>query len=107
MLRLLEFGREREGIDLSNVVLTHHKLKPQGNQSMPLGEGGNPKLEPLTEVGGASVQEKQKALLREIVEKLDGIFGGDTTDDDHVTFVDCVTVKLGESATLIQQSRAI
>src|SRR5690606_28852036 len=27
VLRLLEFGREREGVDLSKVVLTHHNLK--------------------------------------------------------------------------------
>ena len=35
VLRLLEFGREREGIDLSKVVLTHHTLKNRGNQPMP------------------------------------------------------------------------
>ncbi len=104
VLRLLEFGREREGIDLSKVVLTHHNLKSQGKQSMPLSEGENPKLEPLTEVGGGSVQEKQKALMSEIIEKLNGIFGGDTTDGDQVSFVDCVAVKLRESATLIKQA---
>ena len=32
LLPLLEFGREREGIDLSKVVLTHHSLKNQGKQ---------------------------------------------------------------------------
>ena len=74
VLRLLEFGREREGIDLSKVVLTHHKLKPQGKQSMPLDEGENPKLEPLTEVGGGSVQEKQKALMSEIIKKVNDLF---------------------------------
>src|SRR5208282_4047842 len=30
LLPLLEFGREREGVDLSKVVLTHHKLKTRG-----------------------------------------------------------------------------
>jgi type I restriction enzyme, R subunit len=29
---LLEFGREREGIDLSKVILTHHSLKDQGKR---------------------------------------------------------------------------
>ena len=37
VLRLLEFGREREGIDLSRVVLTHHSLKDQGKRPMSLG----------------------------------------------------------------------
>ena len=39
LLPLLEFGREREGIDLSKVVLTHHNLKNLGKRPMPLGEG--------------------------------------------------------------------
>ena len=38
LLPLLDFGREREGIDLSKVVLTHHHLKDQGKRPIPLGE---------------------------------------------------------------------
>ena len=34
---LLEFGREREGIDLSKLKLTHHGLKNQGKRNLPLG----------------------------------------------------------------------
>ena len=30
LMPLLEFGREREGIDLSKVTLTHHALKTAG-----------------------------------------------------------------------------
>ena len=70
LLPLLEFGRERDGIDLSKVVLTHHNLKNRGKQAMPLGEGETPKLEPITEAGGGSVQEKEKAFLAEIIQKL-------------------------------------
>jgi type I restriction enzyme, R subunit len=39
LLPLLEFGREREDIDLSKVILTHHNLKNHGKRSMPLGKG--------------------------------------------------------------------
>lgn len=42
LLPLLEFGRERPGIDLSKVVLTHHKLKSLGKRAMPLNEGEAP-----------------------------------------------------------------
>ena len=105
VLRLLEFGREREGIDLSKVVLTHHKLKPQGRQPMPLGEGENPKLEPLTEVGGGSVNEKQKAWLSEIIKKVNDLFAGDLTDQDKLVYVNNVILgKLLESEKLIQQA---
>ena len=45
---LLEFGREREGIDLSKVVLTHHSLKDlRASAKLILGEGVAPKLQPL------------------------------------------------------------
>jgi len=42
LIPLLEFGREREGIDLSKVMLTHHNLKNQGKRTIPLGEGEIP-----------------------------------------------------------------
>src|SRR5205823_69767 len=32
VLRLLDFGREREGIDLSSAVLTHHNLNNLGKR---------------------------------------------------------------------------
>ena len=41
LLPLLEFGREREGIDLSKVLLTHHTLRDRGRllprAAVPLG----------------------------------------------------------------------
>ena len=105
LLPLLEFGREREGIDLSKVVLTHHTLKNQGKQPMPLGDGENPKLEPITEAGGGSVQEKQKALLNEIIQKVNDLFEGDLTDQDKLVYVNNVIKgKLLESETLQQQA---
>jgi type I restriction enzyme R subunit len=105
VLRLLEFGREREGIDLSKVVLTHHTLKNQGKRPMPLGEGENPKLYPPTEVGGGNVQEKQKAYLTEIIKKVNDLFAGDLTEQDKLVYVNNVIKgKLLESETLKQQA---
>src|SRR4030095_3042406 len=69
VLRLLDFGREREGIDLSKVVLTHHNLRNIGKRPMPLA-GEKPKLQPITESGSGAVQEKQKAFLNEIIQKV-------------------------------------
>jgi type I restriction enzyme R subunit len=48
LLPLLEFGRERTGIDLPKLVLTHHHLKNLGTAAMPLGQGETPKLAPIT-----------------------------------------------------------
>src|SRR5690606_1410573 len=36
LLPLLEFGRERETVDLSKVVLTHHTLRNRGKQTLSL-----------------------------------------------------------------------
>ena len=105
LLPLLEFGREREGIDLSKVVLTHHHLKNLGKQAMPLGDGEKPMLYPITEAGSGSVQEKEKAWLNEIIEKVNTLFDGDLTDQDKLVYVNNVIKgKLLESETLQQQA---
>jgi type I restriction enzyme, R subunit len=105
LLPLLEFGREREGIDLSKVILTHHHLKDQGKRTIPLGEGESPKLSPLTESGGGSVQEKEKARLAEIIAKVNDLFEGDLTEDDRLVYVNNVIKgKLLESVILVQQA---
>jgi type I restriction enzyme R subunit len=105
LMPLLEFGREREGIDLSKVVLTHHKLKNIGKQPMPLGNGETPKLEPITEAGSGAVQEKGKAYMAEIIEKLNGLFGSETTDQDQLVYVRGVIFgKIVESQKLTQQA---
>ncbi len=105
LLPLLDFGREREGIDLSKVMLTHHNLKCRGKQAMILNEGEMPKLSPLTDAGSGSVQEKEKALLTEIIAKVNDLFEGELTEDDKLVYVNNVIKgKLLESETLVQQA---
>ncbi|PCJ61508.1 MAG: type I restriction endonuclease subunit R [Rhodospirillaceae bacterium] len=105
LIPLLEFGREREGIDLSKVTLTHHHLKDLGKRNLPLSDGKTPKLDPITEAGSGSVQEKEKALLNEIIEKVNDLFEGELTDQDKLIYVnDVIKGKLLESNTLRQQA---
>jgi type I restriction enzyme, R subunit len=105
LLPLLEFGREREGIDLSKVVLTRHKLLHKGKQPMPLNEGETPKLEPITEIGGGSVQEKTKVFMGELIEKLNELFGSETTEQDQLVYVNhVIRGKMLESKKLRQQA---
>lgn len=109
LLPLLEFGREREGIDLSKVVLTHHKLKDQGRRALVLGEegAGDTKLQPLTDIGAGELQEKVKVRLAEIVAKVNDLFEGELTDDDKLVYVNNVLKgKLLESDVLVQQARS-
>ena len=105
LLRLLEFGREREGIDLSRVVLTHHSLRNEGKRAMVLGGEEKPKLEPATEAGGGGLHEKQKALLAEIIQRVNDLFEGELTDGDQLVYVnDVIKGKLLESDTLRKQA---
>lgn len=105
LLPLLEFGREREGIDLSKVTLTHHNLKDQGKRVLALGGGEYPKLTPITDAGGGSVQEKEKAYLAEIIAKVNDLFEGELTENDRLVYVNNVIKgKLLESKILVRQA---
>jgi type I restriction enzyme, R subunit len=106
LLPLLEFGREREGVDLSQVTLTHHKLKDKGIRDLPLGLGQADPLQPYGEVGSGEVREKEKVLLAEIIAKVNELFHGELSDDDKLVYVNNVLKgKLLESEILIQQAQ--
>ncbi len=44
-------------------------------------------LKPLTATGSGALQEKEKALLAEILAKLNDLFQGNVTDGDQLSFV--------------------
>lgn len=105
LIPLLEFGRERDTVDLSKVVLTHHTLKNTDKQPMTLNQDGSYKLPPMDAVGSGSVQEKQQAYLAEIIQKVNGLFEGELTDDDQLVYVNgAIKGKLLENETLVQQA---
>nr|WP_301340953.1 type I restriction endonuclease [Corallococcus carmarthensis] len=105
LLPLLEFGREREDIDLSKVRLTHYTLRGQAKVPLQLSVGEKPTLFPATEAGGGSVQEKERARLKEIIEKVNTLFEGELSDQDKLVYVNSVLLgKLLESTTLAQQA---
>ncbi|RKH54434.1 type I restriction endonuclease subunit R [Corallococcus sp. AB050B] len=105
LLPLLEFGREREDIDLSKVKLTHYTLKERAKAPMQLSVGEKPTLFPATEAGAGSVQEKERARLNEIIERVNTLFEGELSDQDKLVYVNNVLLgKLLESPTLAQQA---
>lgn len=104
LVRLLKFGRERQGVDLSEVVLTHHKLSNRGRRNMGLSDRDTPTLNPLTEVGSGELRERQKAQLSEIIEQLNTLFGGDTTDGDQLSYAHTLVQKTMESEILQRQA---
>jgi type I restriction enzyme R subunit len=105
LLPLLDFGRERAGVDLSKVVLTHHRLRDLGKASMSLVGGEYPKLEPMTETGGHEIRDPAKELLIEIITRVNDIFEGELSEDDKLVYVNNVLKgKMLESDILVQQA---
>ena len=108
LIPLLEFGREREGVDLSKVVLTHHKLTSKGKAKLSpdRADEDETKLKPLQDTGSGQVQDKEKARLDEIIERVNHLFEGDITDGDQLRYVnDTLKGKLMESETLARQAQ--
>lgn len=105
LVPLLDFGRERDHVDLSGLTLTHHGLRNRGKRDLSLGSGEGDPLKPMTETGGGEVQDKEKARLAEIISKVNDLFEGDLTDGDKVTYVRNVLLnKLLESDILVEQA---
>ncbi|PRF31906.1 type I restriction endonuclease subunit R [Burkholderia multivorans] len=105
LIPLLEFGRERDAVDLSKVVLTHHNLRNTGKRALDLKQGEAPKLPAMDEVGTGAVQDKDKVLLDEIIQKVNGLFEGELTDEDQLVYVNGVIKgKLLENEMLVQQA---
>jgi type I restriction enzyme R subunit len=60
----------------------------------------------MTETGSGTVEEKEKALLDEIIQRVNDLFEGELTDDDMLVYVNGVLKgKLMESETLRQQAQ--
>jgi type I restriction enzyme R subunit len=105
LIPLLDFGRERDQVDLSKVVLTHHTLRRGARVALNLAEGEAEPLPPIDASGSGAVQEKDRVLLAEIIERVNGLFEGQLTEDDQLVYVNGVLKgKLLENQTLIDQA---
>jgi type I restriction enzyme, R subunit len=105
LIPLLKFGREREGVDVSQIVLTHHNLKNRGKQHMSLKDKEYLHLNPISLVGTGLVREKEVAYFAEIIDKVNDLFKGELTENDKLVYVNnVIRGKLLESKVLIQQA---
>ncbi|WP_283639254.1 type I restriction endonuclease subunit R [Marinovum algicola] len=103
LVPLLKFGREREGVDLSEVKLTHHKLSSKGSRR--LAPEGGPKLPAVIAPGSAMLRDEEKVRLLEIIEKLNDLFTGELTDEDKVGYaMGTLRSKLLASDILVRQA---
>jgi type I restriction enzyme R subunit len=103
LVRLLKFELERATVDLSEVQLVRYKLTSEGRRTLPLSPDNAPPLAPLG-AGGGQVREKEKALLAEIIEQLNQLFGQETTDGDQLSYANVLLEKTLESDVLQKQA---
>ena len=104
---LLSFGREREGIDLSKVKLTHSRTsRARAAAQADSGRGRDAEAERRSPRPAAGrCRRRRRRALDEIIEKVNDLFEGDLTDDDKLVYVNNVIKgKLLESETLLQQA---
>ena len=102
LLQQLDLERDRNEIDLSNVELTHYRLGKEIAQTMIIDE--SKPIPPITASGTGHVNDPERAKLSEIVERLNEIFGADTTEEDKLSWIKTKQRKLEESAILIEQA---
>lgn len=107
LIPLLAFGREREGIDLSNVALTHFAVKRRGEQPMRLDPDAHVYVPSAAGLGTGLVRDREWVVLDEIITRVNDLFQGELTDGDKLVLLTRVLPeKLQESATLVQQAQS-
>lgn len=104
--RLLDFGREIDGVDLSSLAMTHYSVKNLGTRNLMLNNGKpGDKIDPTSQVGTGQVRDKEKESLDAIVAMVNDLFVGELTPGDKLVYVNNVIKgKLLECEVLIQQA---
>ncbi|WP_019012367.1 type I restriction enzyme subunit R domain-containing protein [Deinococcus aquatilis] len=105
LLPLLAPERLHDVVDLSGLVMTHHRIRRgEGMDGVPGGsEGGG--LSPTQEAGSGSAAPV-KTTLQQLVEQMNGLFEGELTDADFIGYAQTISGKLLENPVLAQQASA-
>jgi len=105
LMPLLKTENLSDPIDLSAVQLTHYRLRHQGMSDLPLSAGGETeKLKPASAAGSAAPHDPQKALLSQIIARMNEIFEGELTDADLLNYATHVRDRMLENTVLEKQA---
>jgi len=98
---------EQEAIDPSALGLTHYRLNKQQERALKLGEQqGTYQLKPVTELGSGQARVPQKEKLADLIERLNELFGADTTDSDKLQWFETLKRKVTENQGVMEQIQA-
>lgn len=96
-------GVATEQVDLSDLKLTHYKIKRDGGLDGVKESGPAPYLTPVTDNGLREARDREQAYLSALIEKLNQAFGKDVTDQDQVALAVHVSEKLRADAVVMAQ----
>ena len=103
LLRKRLKGIAPEQVDLSDLKLTHFKLSASGGLQGVVQTGEPVPLFPITDNGLREARDREKALLSELVKRLNDAFGKEISDTDQVAFALHVSEKLRSDAVVMAQ----
>ena len=102
LLRWIGTGRG-QALDLSDELQLSH-LKLAGNDEVAIGlQPGDRVLDGITGDGAGSMTEEERALLSEVVDKINERFGTEVTEADRI-FFEAVSEKMASDEQLQQQA---
>src|SRR5438046_2027730 len=104
LIPLIRDGGTDKAIDLSGLVLTHHKVRNLGKAEIDLGADGEDHLLKPIGVGGGEARADEKIALSKLIARMNDIFEGELSDADKVAYVQHIAGKMMENKTLAQQA---
>lgn len=103
LLRKRLKGITLEQVDLSDLALTHFKIKEKAKLTGLTPEGNYPTLEPITDNALREARDREKAMLSDLVKRLNDALGKDISDTDQVALAVHVTEKLRGNTVVMAQ----
>jgi len=104
LIPLIRDGVGQEKIDLSALVLTHHKVRNLGPAKIGLGADGEDHLLKPISVGTGEPHPDEYIALSALIARMNEVFEGDLSDADKVAYVKHIAGKMMEDETLAQQA---
>lgn len=105
LLRKRLKGATPEEVDLGGLRMTHYKLLYQGETHGELEVREGDELRPSKGKGGREPRDRERAYLKELIERLNEAFGQEVTDQDKVAFAIHISEKLRENEKVMDQVR--
>ncbi len=102
---LREENYEDDGIDLTNVSLSHYRLSKIRQQNLKLqSDAEDTGLKPTSDVGSAKAKDKKSEFLSKVISKLNEIFEADNlTEDDMINYAKTISDKIRENKKVMTQ----